>query len=370
MTEPTLAPNINHISTPHSSNYNKPSIGKVIAVILGEDNVLGVKNKETAKKIYKENGAYAGIGIIYYLPSSHSGDVSALSFTDFTKIAKAAKPLSANLRHFPLLGEFVELHNYSANNTITEQTVYYSAPINTWNDPQHNSTSPQSDVISYIRPLKLNQGDISFEGRYGNSVRFSKLGTIINNGQYDTKTLDHVEEVVKGGSSTIWMTRNHKFDFKVDSYNYLSKEHTKPDAIGNFLGDQIVVESDRVNILSHSDDVIVYSRRSTEIYAEKILTLNSGAYTHINSDNIYLGKNLDKQAPSQAAVRGYDLVFALTKLCEKIGDFAQALKLSYNGPEGTEILNITAAANLLQEDIKGILENDIEPILSEQVFIE
>ena len=370
MNQPSLGTNISYISSQHPVDFSKPMIGKVVAVILSEDEVLGITNKELAKKIYKESGHYAGIGNIYYLPANSSTNVNALSFNDFTKVAKPAKPLSSNFRQFPIPGELVEIVNYSANNIITEQIVYYRGPINTWNDPQHNATKPVSDVLKYIRPLRHNHGDITIEGRFGNSIRFSKLGLVINNGQYDTSNLNHVSESVQSGSSTIWMTKNHDFEFKVKDYNYLTKEHTKPDAIGKFKGDQVVIESDRVNLMSHSDDIILYSRRSTEIYGEKILTLNSGIYTHLNSKNIYLGSNTNKQAPSQAAVRGDDLVYALLKMCEKIGDFAESLKKTFNGPTGTEVFNVTAAAKLLQDDIKDIMENDIVPILSEQVFIE
>jgi hypothetical protein len=370
MNEPTLASNISQISTQHPTSYNKPQIGKVIAVILGDGDVLGVDNKDTAKHIYKANGAQAGIGNIYYLPANSSTQVSSLSFSDFTQIAKPAKPYSSNLRHYPQPGELVQIENIGSNNGFSEALVYYKGPINTWNDTQHNSTTGVSDIRNYVRPLRLKKGDISLEGRFGNSIRFSDLGTIINNGQYDTKNLDHVSESVSPGSSTIWMTYNHEFNFPVTGSNYLTKNHTKPDAIGKYKGHQIIMDSDRVNILSHTDDIIMYSRRSTEIYGEKILTLNSGVYTHLNSENIFIGKNSDNQAPSQAAVRGNDLVYVLCKLCEKLGDFTDSLSKSFNGPEGTEIVNITVAASLLQQDIKEILDKDIVSILSEQVFIE
>jgi len=94
MNEPTLASSISQISTQHPTSYDKPNIGKVIAVILGDGDVLGVDNKETAKHIYKANGSHAGIGNIYYLPANSSTKVSSISFNDFTKIAKLAKPFS------------------------------------------------------------------------------------------------------------------------------------------------------------------------------------------------------------------------------------------------------------------------------------
>lgn len=356
------------------STSQKENIGMVVAVILGPEKVLGISKKEEANKIFKEYGAESAIGMIFYATAGVSetivpGTLNEVSIKTYLK----ARPLYSHIRQFPKLGEFVKIVNPGLSNTYTSTELFYENVIAFWGDVQHNSKFDSNVLDKYVRPLSHNEGDVSLEGRYGNSIRLSQNGLIINNGQYQTDSLAHYNEQVKDGSSTIWLVKNNTFDFEVKSYNYLTKQN--PDSyrtspIGKYEGHQVVIDSDRINLISHKEDIILYSRRHLELYSEGMLTINASSMLHINSDLVLLGKGIGTQSPSQAAIRGDDLYDFLNDLLTKIGDFSDGLKRSVSSPEGLPIEAIVNSAQALTAELKLLGENKLEKIISDKVFLE
>jgi hypothetical protein len=352
----------------------KESIGMAVAVILGPDKVLGIPKKEDANKIFKEYGAESAIGMIFYAVAGVSETIEIGNLDDISiKTYLRARPLHAHIRQFPKLGEFVRIVNPGLSNTYTSQELFYENAIAFWGDVQHNSKFDSNVLDKYVRPLSHNEGDVSVEGRYGNSLRLSQNGLILNNGQYETDSLAHYNEQVKDGSSTIWLIKNNTFDFEVKSYNYLTKQNPEPyktAPIGKYEGHQVVIDSDRINLISHKEDIILYSRRHLELYSEGMLTINASSMLHINSDLVLLGKGIGTQAPAQAGVRGDDLYDFLSELLVKIGDFSDGLKRAVSAPEGLPIEAIVNSAQALTAELKLLGENKLEKIISDKVFLE
>jgi hypothetical protein len=356
------------------SSQGKDNIGMVVAVILGPTKVLGVPKEEDAKKIFKDYGAESAIGMVFYATPGVSETIVPGGLNEVSiAIYQRARPLHSHIRQFPKLGEFVKIVNPGLSNTYTSTELFYENVIAFWGDVQHNSKFGSNVVNKFIRPLYHAEGDVSLEGRYGNSIRLGEGGLIINNGQYETDSLGHYNEQVKEGSSTIWLVKNNTFEFPVKSYNYLTKQNPdgyRTEAIGKYEGHQIVMDSDRINIISHTEDIILYSRRHLELYSEGMLTINAASMLHINSDLVLLGKGVGTQSPAQSAVRGDDLYEFLDSLLTTIGTFSDALKRSVSGPEGSPIEAIVNAAQGLTAELKVLGENKLEKINSDTVFLE
>ncbi len=134
-----------------------------------------------------------------------------------------AFPLFPNIKNYPLKGEIVITlfaPNFTSQNTPTNVSSYYICPANIWNNTHHNalpdtrgseenqsittnetyyndipsnegSTEIGQDIelgdffteSEYIKNLLPYEGDIIYEGRFGNSIRFSSTNrdTNINN---------------------------------------------------------------------------------------------------------------------------------------------------------------------------------------------
>lgn len=184
-----------------------------------------------------------------------------------------ARPIQSSLKHMPVEGELVLLipgPSLKSNKNRGQQTYFYLAPFNIWNASNHNAMPNLGDVANFsnktkrtynqttnlnqptnlssnqtvayplsptfsekdnIRVLRTFTGDVTLEGRWGNSIRFgsttidrientwSKEGaignpiTIIRNGQGKQLNNDPwvptVEDINRDGSS-IYLTSGQK----------------------------------------------------------------------------------------------------------------------------------------------------------------
>ena len=163
------------------------------------------------------------------------------------KSNQLVKPLNANISHYPLPNEIVYLvsaphPDYNVNNALID---YYLAPHAIHTDRNMNALASTVDQagryetgkyfreIETILPLKPHEGDIIFEGRFGNSIRFGATTTqekrnlnpwsvegmpgdpitIIRNGQSirpDTPNYMHVLEDINTDASSIYLCTNQK----------------------------------------------------------------------------------------------------------------------------------------------------------------
>jgi len=184
-----------------------------------------------------------------------------------------ARPIQSSFKHIPIEGELVLLipgPSLKSNKNRGQQTYFYLAPFNIWNASNHNAMPNLGDVSNFsnqvkrsynqttninqstnlstnqtvtyplsvnfnekgdVRSLRTFTGDVTIEGRWGNSVRFgsttknrqentwSKEGdignpiTILRNGQGKQLNNDPwvptVEDINRDGSS-IYLTSGQK----------------------------------------------------------------------------------------------------------------------------------------------------------------
>lgn len=275
-----------------------------------------------------------------------------------------ARPLDSNFRRYPLVGEIVKIEkapsffNQSYRNQY-EESYYYSDIIGTWDTVEHNIT-PFSDDLrrsntnktdryisskngilesennngnNFIQDIKESgnikrlqplPGDISIQGRFGNSIRFSssnirnnsspwngedgKPVLIIRNGQSNEVDNDIIYEDVNNDGSSIYMIDGHKLNINLSSNNFKTLTEYKselnkiaqPDFstssadLINESSDNIKKEIDKVessasNNIDYQDDISYLPD-----YEENLV------FTNIyDSFNGYISRYLDDPIPER-----------------------------------------------------------------------
>jgi hypothetical protein len=182
------------------NQYNLIRSVRVLSIVLDENHPR-----------FKELGEWNGLGIIEYEEVNNPLPSPSLP---------TARPITGNFKNLPLINEVVYLIGFPDTNidTISSNTVaYYIDIVSLWNHPHHNAypTAPnalpptqQKDYVqtqtgnvrrvtdqsteiylgktfkerSNIHPILPFEGDIIYEGRWGNSIRIGSTvqGTINN----------------------------------------------------------------------------------------------------------------------------------------------------------------------------------------------
>ena len=243
-----------------------------------------------------------------------------------------AKPFYPQLSAYPLVNELVLLFKLPNNNigrNTSEESYYYINMVSLWNHPHHNAypnpitstTLPDSQQKDYqqtsagsvrrvtdesteidlnspinpsqatfiertnIHPLLPFAGDIMYQGRWGNSIRFgstakptdtnalndwSEVGengdpiTIIRNGQPSESSDEGwvpITEKVNDDLSSIYQTSTQKIPIQVASENYNSYV-TPPEIPSQYTKPQVIINSDRLVFNAKTDSILLSAEKS------------------------------------------------------------------------------------------------------------
>jgi hypothetical protein len=206
------------MSTQLGVNYNlyktvpstSPGGGTILARV---DRVIYGPRKSDGSRdeAFYNNNQWNSVGGILYTVMYGSENVPQQAST-------VAKPYDGNITHYPLEGEIVELTpgpSTKLNDDALAKDLYYRTPINLWNNVHHNafpsffkiagfnnnlqvpyadstkgvakSNVTSSQVVplgstfveqTNIKNLQAFEGDIIYQGRWGQSIRF---GSTVSN---------------------------------------------------------------------------------------------------------------------------------------------------------------------------------------------
>jgi hypothetical protein len=291
---------------------------------------------------FGEVGEWNGIGTIFY---NSVTDPTTQNNTD-----NQAKPAFSNIKQFPLINEIVYLFSLPLPNSQEEfdsQGNYYFTPINIWNSQHHNAvpnglvlnaenapdySSTQAGLVRRVQdegtdiflgntfdeepdihPLLPFEGDLIYEGRWGNSIRFgstvsgssndwSVTGsngdpiTIIRNGQNPNIPTDGwvpTVENINGDLSSIYLTSTQKLPLQASSTNYNSYSSNPPTTPNQFAGKQLILNSGRLVFNTTTDHLLLTSKKSINLNAVE------GAY--IDTPNVVLNSTSIKLGSKDAA---------------------------------------------------------------------
>ena len=341
-----------------------------------------------------------------------------------------AKPFYPQLSAYPLVNELVLLFKLPNNNigrNTSEESYYYINMVSLWNHPHHNAypnpitstTLPDSQQKDYqqtaagsvrrvtdesteidlnspinpsqatfiertnIHPLLPFAGDIMYQGRWGNSIRFgstakptdtnalndwSEVGengdpiTIIRNGQ-PTESSDEgwvpITEKVNDDLSSIYQTSTQKIPIQVASENYNSYI-TPPEIPSQYTKPQVIINSDRLVFNAKTDSVLLSAEKSIGLSSNNSLNFNTNNYI-VDAGNIRLGS---KNA-TEPLVKGETLYKNLTQIVNALTTLVDVMEVQQLWPGGVPTpdgaTSVTARAT---KDILNNVQKDLVNIKS------
>jgi len=384
---------------------------------------------------FDEFGQWNGIGTIFIEPVAQPNRKEEIPLIP-------AYPVFSNIKQYPLINELVPII-YLADPNITENTsdvaAYYFPPINVWNSQVHNAvpstnTTPELENKEYPlveagsvrritdqdtdielgstfnennvlnnRPLLPYEGDIIYEGRFGNSIRLgstvnnAKLAnpwsfegkngspiTIIKNGQSsETDTSQPWVPTVENiniDESSIYLTSTQQIPLELStdniaSYDGLTETPTIPEL---YSGKQILLNSGRLIFNAESDHIILSADKSVHLVSNNSINIDTTNQVAINtstlgkitlvSPKIHLGLNEGTEgyvgAELQSMVLGENLYQTLSSIIDALDGISKAMGASVAGPFPVASLNVEGP--ILGGQV-AILKDSLNILLSKNV---
>jgi hypothetical protein len=243
-----------------------------------------------------------------------------------------------------------------------------------------------------IHPLMPFMGDIIYEGRWSNSLRFGsttkskstyrnnwstsgKNGdpiTILRNGQPRNANdfgAEPITENIKNDLSSIYLTSYQKLPFSIANEEFKSYvKSLEPILPSSFTSPQIIANSSRVIINAKDDSVLISGQKSVGISSNDSINIES-KQVYMDSTDIKLGS----VNASQPVLKGNDTVELLKQLTTIMQGLSQILQVSQIYPEGVPIPDaaslvisgqandaLKAIMNRLNDDKNGIKSNFVK----------
>lgn len=379
-----------HYSTSNASP-EKPAdasnlYGRVVDVILNEKHPR-----------YKDMGGSQAIyGVFYNTLSARDPEnprEPALRF---------AYPGQNTVRQIPTKGEIVQLSNAPAvaaqevrsGGTHYLEKTYWISIVPVWNHPHLNFypdtlALPDPDKIDLgpdfnkesgkgISPLQLAPGDVSLEGRFGQSLRFGgtkyqgsplandenngKPYTVIRNGQGAVG--ERVSEDVVLDDSSIYLTSDHRVPL-LEANRKFEGAVTPPPFANEYKGKQIVVSSDRVFLNARENDIELAAKGHVGLNG-KTTSIDGEDYVGVDAKEIYLGTYA--KSSKNPVPRGKETIQILKDLITTLINLLKIMGKSSNVATAWMDGVITIAGSS-QASLESIISR-LEHILSDKVFVE
>jgi hypothetical protein len=330
-----------------------------------------------------------------------------------------AKPLSGNTKNLPLVNEIVyliSLPDTSIEIISSNSIQYYIDIVSLWNHPHHNAfpTSPnllpptqQKDYVqttggnvrrvtdqsteiflgktfkerSNIHPLLPFEGDILYEGRWGNSIRvgstvpntpnnWSTTGqsgdpiTIIRNGQgiQSQEGWIPIVEDINNDDTSIYLASTQKIPLKASSTNYFSYKENPPESPEQFAGKQLIINSGRLVFNTTQDHILFSSAKSINLNGVNGVNIDTPVFT-IQSRNTYIGS---KNA-TEPLLLGNRTIETLNNIISNLSGFLQICSGLVSTPPGTPLVPLNVAATQLNQQLLA-LQGNLEKLKSKSNF--
>ena len=340
-----------------------------------------------------------------------------------------AYPAFPNIKQYPLINELVPiiyLTDTDVTSNTTSLSAYYLPPINIWNSQVHNAipstnvlpTSQQKDYqqveagsvrritdqsteinlgqtfsednVIDIHPLLPYEGDIIYEGRFGNSLRlgstvnntkipntWSSVGEngspifIIRNGQGPLTTESWIPTVedINNDKSSIYLTSTQQIPLfpasnRTDSY----RKSTLPETVKTYSGEQIILNSGRLVFNAKNDSIILGAEKSIHLTSDTSVNIDGGSQIAIVAPKVYLGSTTGVEGVQlQSVVLGENLNTVLgevSSFLSALGVYFQTATDSTGAPIAS-LQQASSKANQLGQSLQNIVNG--KNLLSKQV---
>jgi hypothetical protein len=344
------------------------STGRVLSIVLDD----------THPK-YQELGGPKAIGAVEIIDLS--GGTADYSTTSDNQNYRVAYPLQPGLKNYPLINEVVYLVSQPTKKIMqrnSAKALYYISVVNLWNHPHHNaipysagsstpensknyqdsalgSTNKLTDTAGTIKfgnyfkerpniyPLQPFEGDLIYEGRWGNSIRLSGTApnknpwsttgtqgdaiTIIRNGQTDNPNKngwDFTVEDINTDASSVYLTTTQKVPLTANT-NYFSYKSNPPTLPDEYTGKQIILNSGRLVFNTTEDHLLLSSAKSISLSSAGTVNVDASEMT-IQTEKIYLGS----KSATEPLLLGDTTVELLKTMIDVLKDLVTASQTASN----------------------------------------
>jgi ribosomal protein L30E len=370
-------------------------------------------------KLFEKAGRWQGIGTIAYDSVINPSGKDSFSLP-------LARPILSNNKAYPLIGEIVYIigaPNTGIGEVTTSINSYYISTIGLWNTANHNAYPVNSNIPppsqqktytmaelgslitvtsqytklelgntfierGYIHSLVPYEGDMIYEGRWGNSIRFgstiktkapavfglnnwsqgpSESGdpiTIIRNGQpsnVDPRGWLPTVENINTDLTSIYLTSTQTIPLNASSISYFSYPNNPPQDINKFNGPQLIYNSGRIVLNTNQDHLLLSSIKSVNLNAIESVNIDAPT-TIIQSGNILLGS---KNA-TESVLLGDSTITTLASILDNMVEFLDSLKGIMSTGTGTPLVALSTPAFFLSTKLNAIKGN-LEKIKSNTV---
>lgn len=372
------------VQVPVTDSKLEVPLGRVVDVVLSENH-----------PDFESLGKWRSIGAIKFRP------INSPILEDRETNTIVAFPYSIDMRQLPIIGEIVELisgvrPNPTSNQSTDSKAVYYKKVLAPWNTPNHNYTPDYVQRLGEfdygygfeeqpdIAPLYPFAGDTIYQGRQGQSIRFTgtkhsnpnfvpvddqnngKPITVISNGQIETDNgFEHIVEDINQDASSIWMVSDHIIGLELATQKRDSFKDPVVE-VDRYQGSQIAANADRVVINGRENDVLVSAKEHVGVNAD-IIGIDGKKYVAVDAKKIHLGKKaLQEQQP---VLRGEKTTEWLDELLDRLATFSDILKtMNPTDPIGS-ITKIQTYGVALQTYVSA-LKTKLPTLKSTKVYTE
>jgi hypothetical protein len=374
---------------------------------------------------FKKAGEWNSIGAIKF--ENAKAPNNSPYGTDFSlpTVDIFAYPLFPNIKHYPLLQELVIIFYLPSEGVQTNSSAgkyYYLPPINVWSSQIQNAIPGSDDLPQSQKkdntlveagstnivtnttgsnlvlgntfyegkynPLLPFEGDIIYEGRFGNSIRLGSSvnsitpniwsngdmkGTpilILKNGQGSTtkESWEPIVENINNDPSSIYLTQDQPIPLLVASPNQASfSKSVAPISPGGYINNQIILNSGRLVFNAKLDSILMLANKSISISTNGTVGVD-GKQISLSAEKVYLGS---AQGVEGISIQSLVLGENLNLLLEKIAIFAQTLEIAFstavdsNGAPIVALSAISEEAGTLYKDILNVINS--KNLLSKKV---
>ncbi len=351
--------------------------------------VYSILNNQDYPNLFNQKDGWASIGGIFFERmgnSTRSIDREAIP-------SQFARPLNPNVKHIPLENEIVYIISLPSSNSelsSNEEVYYYFNPINIWNSNHQNAIpnffdinkSPSYEKRNYnaasngvsrqssnsqntltfgktfkektnIKSLQPFEGDIIFEGRFGQSLRLGSTNynspipnpwsnnsetedngnpiTILRNSQHSSDNDPWIPQIenINGDGASIYLTSNQKIPIEVGSKSYKSYFGLSPVTPKNYIGSQVILTSSRLLFNSTSDSILLSSANTINLNSKKSVNIDTVENFSVfvpDNGKIFLGGNTKKNI--EPVILGNRFLDDIKKLAEILVNLGNNLQLN------------------------------------------
>lgn len=343
---------------------------------------------------YEDYGSSQSINGVFYRP------LGGAKVEDEENQLRFAFCSDVNIKRVPLKGEIVEIINLPSERRSSGPGAtksYWTRIVPLWNHPHHNAypdttqfedQESEADLGEYfeesdkVNPLQLFPGDISIEGRHGQSIRFtgtkydsnewidnSNNGqplTIIRNGQAEAGSGDEsVLEDINEDKSSIYLTSDHTIELEQanEKREAWSEEPEKAD---KFKGPQILLNSGRLYFNAYDEHALISAKEGIGLNS-KTISLDGEEYVGLDAKKIYLGVEALKRE-HEPVLKGQTTTDWLDDFISQFETLTKGIATAPPAPPAFVAKCIAVANSIVP--IIPILKNQLPNLHSKKVYTE